>query len=48
MWDPREGSAQREPGEGMGGGGAHHSVKSKSEEHQEKDDGPERREGQPG
>lgn len=28
--------------------GAHHGVKSKSEEHQEKDDGPERREGQPG
>lgn len=47
------------PGEGVfrrslrrvserGGEGAHHSVKSKSEEHQEKDDGPERREGQPG
>lgn len=32
----------------MEGEGAHHGVKSKSEKHQEKDDGPEWREGQPG
>lgn len=47
---PRRGGVQEEPQAGVRGGGegAHHSVKSKSEEHQEKDDGPERREGQPG
>lgn len=47
MQDPGGGALQQ-PGAGMEGQGAHHSVKSKSEEHQEKDDGPERRERQPG
>lgn len=41
-------SIQEESGIETDGKGAHHSVKSKSEEHQEKDDGPERRERQPG
>lgn len=47
MQDPGKGGLQAEPQVGVKGGGAYHSVKSKSEEHQEKDDGPEWREGQP-
>lgn len=44
----QRGGLQKELGAGIEREGTHHSVKAKSKEHQEEDDGPERREGQPG